>query len=177
MLLFGIAIGTGENEQAIGRLGTGRPHLGAVEFPAAIHFVGKGLHRAQHVRAAIGFGHGKRYAQVARRHVGQPALLLFLSAGDRDHLCSAEGGQAPYPQQAARRARHFAREDHLHDDIAAKPAIFFGDTNTEETLFLQLVPDFIGIVFLVGLKLAHEILGQFGIHPATHDVAKGGLFF
>ena len=176
VLLGDVPVGPRQHQQPVGDFGGGGPHLGAVELPPAIDLFGESLHRAEHVGAAVGFGHRQRDAQVARRHRSQPALLLLLRADCADRLGTAERGQPPNPQQPARGARHLAREDHLGDDVAAQTAPFLGDADPEEALRLELVPDDERIVLLVRLEPAHQILGQLGIDPAPHHIAKRDLF-
>jgi hypothetical protein len=92
-------------------------------------------------------------------------------------LGTAKGSEAPDPEQSTCSPRHFTGKNHLHDDVATQSTIFFGYPDTEKALLLELVPDFIRVIFFVRLQLAHQVLGELCVNPAVYSVAESGLFF
>jgi len=90
VLFLDILVGACQHQKAIRHLGTGSPHLGTVENPTAIRLDGDSLHGAEHIGAAIGFGHAQGNPQLAFRHGGQPAALLLVSADLADGLGATE---------------------------------------------------------------------------------------
>ena len=122
-----VVVGAGQQQDVVGDVRGRAPDLRAVDLPAAVDRLGLGLHRAEHVGAAVGLGEADREAQLALGDPRQQPLLLLVGAVEADRLRARERRDAPHPAEAAERAAQLARQDHLGHDVAALAAVLLGD--------------------------------------------------
>ena len=77
LVLAGVGVGAGQQEDVVGVLGLGGPHLLAVDDPLVAVQLGLGLERGE-IRAGLRFGEALAPGDLALEDLGQELLLLLL---------------------------------------------------------------------------------------------------
>ncbi len=176
VLLFSVLVAARDHQQIVGDMGGGGPDLFAIEFPAPLDPFGCRGHRAQQVGAAARLGKGDRGLQLPGGDQRQIFRLLFGRPIKADRFRPGKAGDAPDPGEATQRPGQFARQQHLHDNIAALPVILLRYADAVKARFGEFVPQREGVVVFVLFQRARPFLGHFLVDPAPRHVLKGTIF-
>ena len=123
--LLDVTVGARQQQDVVGDVSGRAPGLGAVDDPAAGAVVARGerAHRPEHIGAAPGLGEADRETRLAFGDRRQEPLLLLIAAVQTNRLGAGERGQPPHPGQPGQRSGQTARQQHLHEDVAALAAV------------------------------------------------------
>ncbi len=168
-------ISPGEQEDVVGELRLGRPHLLALDHPFVAVEIGTCLERRQ-VASGVGFGEPLAPRDRAVEDLGDELSLLFLGSPLQDGRAH-EGVPEEVRPHGRHRTGEFLVEDDLLDERETLASVFLGPRGTDPSPLAQLSGP-IGVERLaLGTREPESglepTLGEVVLQPAPDLLAQG----